>query len=166
MFVYGRTPLLGSTILFRDQLMKPGSHAAPHTEITPSYGHQGAHPLDTSRVTECSRAGATNDPSLLGIVEDPRMQDFQCYNQESPGQVGARYLGHLIWSGLQLLHVALGGLCCAHGWGRVGTKVTGGKCWHFTVNTAPNPVRVQPCWLGVANQGNRKMVYDLAWLMD
>ena len=69
-----------------------------HTEITPSYGHQGAHPLDTSRVTEWSRAVATNDPSLLGIAEDPRMQDFRCYNQESPGQVGTCWSSYLGWA--------------------------------------------------------------------
>ena len=68
-----------------------------HTEITPSYGHQGAHPLDTPGATECSRAGATNDPILLGTVEDPGMQDFQGYNQESPGQVGARWSSYLEW---------------------------------------------------------------------
>lgn len=69
-----------------------------HTEITPSYGHQGAHPLDTSRVEECSRAGATSDASLLGIAEDPRMQDFQCYNQQSPGQVGTCWSSYLGWA--------------------------------------------------------------------
>ena len=42
--------------------------------------------MDTSGVTGCSAAGATNHPSLLGTEENPRMQDFRCYNQESLGQ--------------------------------------------------------------------------------